>query len=77
MEQKNVKSMIERVAEAISPSWRTMSTNDKRNARITARAAILAMREPTVEMIDRMTPELSIAENAWRVGIDMALDGGE
>jgi len=34
--------LVEHVAIAISPTWQTMSRNDRQNARITAPAAILA-----------------------------------
>lgn len=46
-----MSEMVERVARAISPNWEYMSRNDRRNAVITARVAIEAMREPTEAMI--------------------------
>lgn len=83
-----IPEMVERVAQAISPNWRIMSANDKRNARITARAAIAAMREPTEAIQEAMTDAVMDAcdmasgrafwlvdpgPEAWEAGIKTAL----
>ena len=73
--------MIERVARAIiGPGWELASSNDKRNARITARVAISSMREPTTGMLDAMSCPGGIMStnpdemrSAYREMIDVAL----
>ena len=55
------------------PRWEDIPPTTRELYMAAQRVAIEAMREPTAWMIDRMTPELSIAEHAWRAGIDATL----
>ena len=80
-------AMVERVAMAICGAGTQYACVCRRDARppaasggnrcgealLEARAALDALRDPTHWMIDCMTPNLGIAEHAWRAGIDAAL----
>ena len=78
-----MSEMIERVAKAISPNWGTMSSNDRRNARITAQVMLTTIREPTEAMIyaggHAAPPDGPYADgpgwirNRWHAMIDEAL----
>lgn len=49
-------SLIDRAAKAITPNWRTASRNERENARITVRAALIAGSPPEApddDMLDR------------------------
>ena len=63
-------SMIERVARAIAG---TMGSGDWRPYVEAARAAVTAMREPTVEMLDAALPDMpdwGYLPDDWRTMID-------
>ena len=65
---------IDRLARAISPDWRTMSANSKENARITVRALLRELREPTEAMSDAGTAQFMCRHEdtfeIWRAMID-------
>lgn len=63
-------SMTERVARAIAQS---LGANDWRAYVAAARAAVLAMREPTTDMLDAVLPDLpdwGYLPDDWRAMID-------
>ena len=67
--------MIVQVARAIAE---TQVSSDWQSLVIAARAAILAMREPTAEMLDAVAgglPDLGHIEEDWRAMIDCAAKG--
>lgn len=45
-------TFLEQIARAANPDWDTMSRNSRRNALLTARAHVEAMREPTEAMCE-------------------------
>ena len=70
-----MNSMIERVAKALQQEMGTASFDEPPSSFALARAAIAAMREPTVEMIVAWIRAPGAIKGGWQGMIDAALEG--
>ena len=69
--------IILRAAKAISPEWDRMSANSRRNAVLTVRGVLKAIREPTDKMLCNAWHNTVASQAIWQAMIDEVLKEGE